>query len=184
MESRAKIAGHPVHPMLIVFPLGLLIMALIFDGIYLATDNTAFATTAFWNIGAGCIGGLAAAVFGLIDWLAIPHNTRAKAVGAWHGVMNVVVVLLFAASFLSRLAVPTYLPGAWHMTLEILAVSIGAVSGWLGGELVDRLGVGVDTGAHLNSPSSLSNRPASDNSPTPLRQGMADRDRDFAGRPR
>jgi uncharacterized membrane protein len=63
--------GHPIHPFLVVFPLGLLITAVIFDVVYLATDNNAFATTAFWCIAAGIIGGLLAAVFGLIDWLNI-----------------------------------------------------------------------------------------------------------------
>jgi hypothetical protein len=72
--------------MLIVFPLGSLITALIFDVLYFATDNDAFATTAFWCIAAGIIGGLLAAVFGLIDWLNIPSGTRAKAIGIWHGI--------------------------------------------------------------------------------------------------
>ena len=47
MESKVKLLGHPIHPILIVFPLGLLIMALIFDVIYLTSDNAAFATTAY-----------------------------------------------------------------------------------------------------------------------------------------
>jgi short-subunit dehydrogenase len=70
MESKAKLAGHPIHPMLIVFPLGLLVTALIFDIVYLTTKNTAFPTVSFWMIAAGIIGGLAAAVeeqFGPID---------------------------------------------------------------------------------------------------------------------
>src|SRR5688572_24815953 len=100
MESKAKILGHPIHPMLIVFPLGLFIAALVFDILYLATDNPIWATVSFWNITGGIIGGLLAAVFGLWDWLAIPGGTRAKSVGLWHGVTNVVVVLLFVISWL------------------------------------------------------------------------------------
>src|SRR5437764_15366869 len=79
MESKAKLLGHPVHPMLIVFPLGLLATAVIFDVIALATGNGAWSGIAYYLIPAGLIGGLVAAVFGLIDWLAIPYNTRAKA---------------------------------------------------------------------------------------------------------
>src|SRR5215216_2802622 len=96
MESKAKLAGHAVHPMLIVFPLGLLATAVIFDILYRATGNAGFATVGFWNIAAGVIGGLLAAVFGLVDWLAIPGGTRAKRIGLLHGGSNVVVVLTFA----------------------------------------------------------------------------------------
>lgn len=163
MESKVKFLGHPVHPMLIVFPLGLLITAVIFDVIYLATNDASFATAAFWCIAAGVIGGLLAAVFGLIDWLAIPAGTRAKSLGLWHGVGNVVVVALFALSWWLRYADPANAPGTLAFVLGLAAVGIGAITGWMGGELVDRLGVGVDPGAHLNAPSSLSGVPADSN---------------------
>src|ERR1043165_2855568 len=100
MESKVKLFGHPIHPILIVFPLGLLATSLIFDIINLLTGNGYWSAIAYWMIYAGIIGGLAAAIFGLIDWLAIPRGTRAKSVGAWHGLGNVVVVLLIAASFM------------------------------------------------------------------------------------
>lgn len=160
MESRARLLGHPIHPMLIVFPLGLLMIAVIFDIVYMVTNNPVFATVAFWNIAAGIIGGLVAAVFGVIDWLAIPNATRAKAIGLWHGVANVGVVLLFALSWLLQRGDALYTPSAIAFGLAVVAVMIALVAGWLGGELVDRLGVGVDDGAHLNAPSSLSRRPA------------------------
>jgi uncharacterized membrane protein len=162
MESKAKFLGHPIHQMLIVFPLGLFIAAITFDVLYLFTDNPMWATVAFWNIAGGVIGGLVAAVFGLIDWLAIPNKTRAKTVGALHGFANVVVVVLFVMSWLFRWATPGYLPDFLTFALALIAVGIAGVGGWLGGELVDRLGVGVDPGAHLNAPSSLSERPASE----------------------
>src|SRR3954451_9233210 len=88
MESRAKVAGHPLHQMLIVFPLGLLGTAVVFDLIHLGTGNPRMAEVAFWMIAAGLVGGLLAAPPGLIDWLAIPSGTRAKAVGLWHAVGN------------------------------------------------------------------------------------------------
>ncbi|MCL4295123.1 MAG: DUF2231 domain-containing protein [Anaerolineae bacterium] len=162
MESKAKFLGHPIHPMLIVFPLGLLIAALIFDIIYLTTNNSTWAAVAFWNIAGGIVGGLLAAVFGLWDWLAIPAGTRAKSIGLWHGIGNVVVVGLFAISWLLRWDDPAYLPTTLTFVLEVVAIGLGGVTAWLGGELVDRLGVGVDPGAHLNSPNSLSGRPASE----------------------
>ena len=159
MESRVKLAGHPIHPMLIVFPLGLLATSLIFDFVYLATDNTRWADISFWMIASGIVGGLLAAVFGLVDWLAIPSNTRAKRIGAMHGIGNVIVVGLFAASWLWRYDVPM-VPEPGAIVLSALAVALALVTGWLGGELVDRLGVGVDNGANLNAPNSMSRRPS------------------------
>ncbi|HET6261102.1 MAG TPA: DUF2231 domain-containing protein, partial [Chloroflexia bacterium] len=65
MESRVKLLGHPIHPMLIVFPLGLLAMAVVFDIVYMITGDAVFAQVAFWDIAAGIVGGLVAALFGL-----------------------------------------------------------------------------------------------------------------------
>ncbi len=160
MESRAKALGHPIHPMLIVFPLGLLATAVVFDILYLITDRSGFSVAAGYAIAAGIIGGLLAAVFGLVDWLAIPAGTRAKRVGAAHGVGNVVVVALFAVSWLLRARAGGWDPTAVAMIFSFVGVALAAVTGWLGGELVDRLGVGVDRDAHLDAPSSLSRRPA------------------------
>lgn len=161
MESKVKAFGHPIHPMLIVFPLGLLATSLIFDIIHWITGNGFFSVVAFWMIAAGVIGGLLAAIFGLIDWLAIPGGTRAKTVGLWHGSGNVVVVVLFILSWLIRLNTQAN-PPIIASLLSVLAVVLALVTGWLGGELVDRLGVGVDAGANLNAPSSLSGQSASE----------------------
>ena len=164
MESRAKLAGHPIHPMLIVLPLGLLIMAVVADVVYLVTGRIAFATVAYYNIAGGVASGLLAAVFGTIDWLAIPSGTRAKAIGLWHGLGNVVVVALFAMSWWMRRGQLDVIPDTLAFSLGVAGLLLGTVTGWLGGELVDRLGVGVDDGAHLNAPSSLSGRPAHEGS--------------------
>jgi uncharacterized membrane protein len=155
MESSAKIAGHPIHPMLVVFPLGLLATAVGLDLVYVFTDNAVLPQVAFWNMGIGIVTGLLAAVFGAIDWWAIPKGTRAKAVGLWHGLGNVVLVVLFAASWLMRMDAPIHEPSLAGLVLELAAGGLAVVTGWLGGELVDRLGVGVDEGAHLDAPSSL-----------------------------
>jgi uncharacterized membrane protein len=161
MESKAKLLGHPIHPMLIVLPLGLFIAAVVFDAVYLWRGSpAAFATAAYWNIAAGIVGGLLAAVFGAIDWFAIPPGTRAKRIGLLHGGSNVVVVLIFALVWFMRGDTPDTAPTTNLFLLEVVALALGSVAGWLGGELVDRLGVGVDDGAHLDAPSSLSGRPA------------------------
>ena len=159
MESKVKFAGHPVHPMLIVFPLGLLATAVIFDIIYLISGNSQWTIVAYYMIGAGIIGGLAAAVFGWLDWIAIPRGTRARRIGLWHGVGNVIVLALFILSWVLRRDAPD-VPPTGAIVSGLTGVVIALVTAWLGGELVDRLGVGVDDGAHLDSPSSLSELPA------------------------
>jgi|RhiMethySRZTD1v2_1073278.scaffolds.fasta_scaffold130910_1 uncharacterized membrane protein len=162
MESKAKLIGHPVHPMLVVFPLGLLATSLLFDIAYLTSKDSTFGLVSFWMIVAGIIGGLLAAIFGAIDWWAIPSGTRAKAIGLWHGAGNVVVVVLFLMSAYLRMNSVGYTPAPAAVAISCIAVALALVTGWLGGELVDRLGVGVDDGAHLNAPSSLSGLPATE----------------------
>ena len=155
VETRFKLLGHPVHPMLIVYPLGLLSAAVIFDVLYLATGNGDLATFSFWALAAGLVGGLAAALFGLIDWLGLPDGTRAKRIGALHGGGNLLVVALFAVSFLLRLNNPQYLPDTLPLIVGLLGAGVALVTAWLGGELVYRLRVAVDDDAGLNASSSL-----------------------------
>lgn len=158
MDSRARAFGHSMHPMLIVFPLGLLATAVIFDILHLVTGRMGFQISAAYIIAAGVIGGLVAALFGLVDWRAIPAGTRAKRVGAAHGLGNVVVVLLFGVSWLLRLNATNWTPNAAALTLSFLGILLALVTAWLGGELVERLGVGVSTNAGVNAPSSLTSR--------------------------
>ena len=154
MESKAKLFGHAIHPILIVYPLGLLSAAVVFDVIYLLTANPTWTTVSFWMIAAGIIGGLLAAVFGLIDFLAIPSGTRAKRIGLLHGVINLCVVILFIASWLLRRDSPE-VPSTAALALSFIGAGAALLGGWLGGELVDRLGVGVTPGANLDAPNSL-----------------------------
>jgi uncharacterized membrane protein len=169
MESKFKVLGHAAHPILIVFPLGLLATAVIFDIVFLITDTPGWTTISFWLIAAGIIGGLIAAVPGLVDWGAIPSETRAKSVGLMHGLGNIVVVILFAVSWLLRRDNGAGIDMAGvPSTLALVCSFAGAIialfTGWLGGELIERLGMGVHAGANLNAPSSLSGKPATDES--------------------
>ncbi len=159
MESKAKALGHPIHQMLIPFPFGLLATAVIFDVVYLVWGNPVMTTVSYWMILAGIIGGLIAAPFGLIDWLAIPKGTRAKSIGLIHGGGNVLVLLLFIGSCWLRYdnnnSATPYVPSTFALILSFVGFALAGMTGWLGGELVDRLSVGVDDGAHLDAPSSL-----------------------------
>jgi uncharacterized membrane protein len=138
VQARARILGIPLHQILIVFPLGLLATSFFFDLAYLLTARAELGIVASWLIFAGVIGGAAAALFGIIDYAAIPRNTRARRIGAIHGGGNLVVALLFAASWLLRRDAPGH-PGALEIVLSACGVLLTVITGWLGGELADRM---------------------------------------------
>ena len=163
MESRVKLFGHPVHPMLVVFPLGLLATAVIFDLLYLIFDNRLLPTASYYMIAAGVLGGLLAAIFGFIDWLALPNASRAKNIGLWHGIGNVVIVLLFTGSWLLRRDNVDFVPDSPALMLSFAGTALALVTAWIGGELVYRLGVGVDPGANVNAPNSITEGSATSN---------------------
>jgi uncharacterized membrane protein len=141
--------------MLVVFPLGLLTTAVVFDAIQVATGNGTFGQVGFWNITAGAIGAVLAAATGLVDWSGIPRDTRAKRIGLIHAGLNSLALVLFVVSWLIRLDRTDHAANAGLLILEIAAIGVASVSAWLGGELVDRLGIGVTPGAHPDAPSSL-----------------------------
>src|SRR5215217_8159803 len=95
MESRVKLFGHPLHPMLVVFPFGLFVTAAGLDLVYRWTTVPALPGVAQLNIQIGLVVGLIAAVVGWIDWFAIPAGTRAKKIGLLHGASNMIAVALF-----------------------------------------------------------------------------------------
>jgi uncharacterized membrane protein len=141
--------------MVIVFPLALFVTATVFDLIAAGSDNAAFDEVGYWNIAAGIIGAVVAALTGLLDWTGIPAGTRAKRIGLLHGGANSVVLVLFVISWLTRVGNTAHQASAGAVILQVLAVLIGGVAAWLGGELVDRLGIGVDDDAHPDASSSL-----------------------------
>lgn len=155
MESRVKLLGHPVHQMLIPIPAGLFIVGAILDVVHRFVDAAWIPTVSFWNITLGVASALLAAMFGWADWSKIPRNTRAKRVGLLHGIGNVVAVAIFGLALYLRSNELNYVAGNDALALEVIAFVLLGVTAWLGGELVDRLGVGVDEGAHLDAPSSL-----------------------------
>lgn len=166
MESRARLFGHSVHAMLIAFPVGLFVTAVVFDVAHLISGNGQWALVSYWMIAAGIVGGLLAAVFGFIDYFGIPSGTRAQRIGRIHGIGNVIVVVLFVASWWLRREAPAD-PGTAALIPSFAGIALATVTAWLGGELVERLGVGVAEGAHLDAPSSLSGKPAGSHPPSP-----------------
>ncbi len=157
MRSRVRAAGHAIHPILIVFPLGLLTTAVGFDVLHLITDRVSFAFTAGHLIAAGLLLGVVTAATGWLDWwLVVPKGTRAHRIGLLHGLANAVVLLLFAVSWAMRLAEENWVPAWPALVAAWLGLVVSGVGGWLGGELVERLGISVEEDAHPDAPSSLS----------------------------
>src|SRR5215218_7482899 len=178
MESRAKVMGHPIHPILVPFPIGLLTTSVIFDVVHLLAGGARWAEISFWMIAVGVIGGLLAAVFGLIDWLGIPSGTRAKAIGLGHGLSNVLMVALFALSWLLRSVDPGD-PGVLPFVFPFAGVTLVSLGGYLGGELVFRMGIGVAEGANPNASGSSSGGSPGGASGAPARgEGCSDHEHD------
>ncbi len=144
MRTPASIAGHPIHPMLITFPIGLLVFSLICDLIALRSANVeTWMTVALYTMIGGFIGALAAAIPGTIDFLSLTEP-RVKKIALLHMSLNLVAVTLYAVNIWLRVN------GAdshgTPLLLSVVAVGILSISGWLGAEMVHKHGVGVDTG--------------------------------------
>jgi len=144
MRTPASIAGHPIHPMLITFPIGLLVFSLVCDLIALRSANVeTWTTVALYTMIGGFIGALAAAIPGTIDFLSLTES-RVKKIALLHMSLNLIAVTLYAVNISLRVngAESRGMP----LLLSIVAVGILAISGWLGAEMVHKHGVGVDTG--------------------------------------
>ncbi len=141
MQTKATIERHPIHPMLVVFPIGMWVFSLIGDIVVRAGGNPAWAPAAYYAMGVGIIGALAAAIFGLIDLLSIPQGTRARKLGYWHLGINLSVTVLFIVNFYLRSVGPPV--DLTPFILSIVGIAALLVSGWLGGEMVYVEGVAV-----------------------------------------
>jgi uncharacterized membrane protein len=103
---------------------------------------------------AGLITGVLAAVFGFIDWLAVPAKTRAKSIGLYHAILMDVTLILFAVGLYLRWDTPAT-PATIATICSFVGLAFALVGGWFGGELVERLGVSVFPDANLNASNSL-----------------------------
>lgn len=145
MASKASIAGHPIHPMLIPFPLALWTTSFVVDVLFYFLRHPTLLIVSKFMIAAGCLGALAAAIPGIIDWLSI-ENGDVKKVANWHARLNITALVVFAISLFLRLGSYSHLVGR-KLTIPFLLSLVGviliAISGWLGGELVFRYGMGT-----------------------------------------
>src|SRR5215204_531819 len=144
MASPASLNGHPIHPMIIPFPLALWVFSLVADIIYLWRGNPVWKDwIAFYSLLAGTIGAIVAAVPGLIDWLSLTDKAIFK-IANWHARLNVIALIVFAGScYLRTTSGARLVSGSYTIpvVLSILGVLLITVSGWLGGEMVFKHGV-------------------------------------------
>jgi uncharacterized membrane protein len=140
--------------MIIPFPIGLWVFSLIADVIYLWRGNPVWRDfVAFYALLGGIVGAALAAVFGIIDWLSITDRA-VKKVADWHARLNVIALVVFAASFYLRTAGGQRMVGGGYtvpLLLSALGVVLISISGYLGGELVFRHGMAVDVRAGAGS---------------------------------
>jgi len=147
MASRASIGGHPIHPMLIPFPIGLLVFSFVSDLIFWWGSNPIWKDIAFYTMLGGIIGAAAAAIPGLIDWATLTDRATVR-VANWHARVNICTLLIFIADFYLR----TSSGSALIVNMPMLPVALSVVgviglgiAGWLGGQLVFAHGVAVDS---------------------------------------
>jgi uncharacterized membrane protein len=141
-RSRASIAGHPIHPMLIPFPIAFFIGAFVCDIAFWQTANANWATAAIWLIGAGLIMAALAAVAGVTD---VVGDAQIRALNDlwWHAGGNVVVVLIELYSWYARYTQGTAAVVPKGLILSLIVVCILAFTGWKGWDMVYRGRVGI-----------------------------------------
>src|SRR4026207_1226138 len=141
METRASVAEHPIHPMLIPFPIALWIFSLASDLIYLfGFGGAVWKDIALYTMAGGIIGGLAAAIPGYIDYRSLSDPVIVR-VAQMHMVINVGLIVLFTIN--TGLRILNGPEALLPVLLSVLGGAALAVSGWLGGELVYVQGVAV-----------------------------------------
>jgi nitrite reductase/ring-hydroxylating ferredoxin subunit/uncharacterized membrane protein len=143
MKSRANIKGHPLHPILVSFPVAFFSGTLLFDVLGMIYHKDAFTETALYLEIAGLCSALAAAVPGLIDFIfTVPPKSTGKKRAAKHGLTNLAVVLFFATALFCRLnyAISFFI----IVALEFIGWILLGFAGWMGGTLVFRNQIGID----------------------------------------
>jgi uncharacterized membrane protein len=129
MSTPASIAKHPLHPMVVVFPIGLWIFSLVSDFVFLLGGDARWSDVAFYTLAGGLIGALVAAAPGLVDMFSISDPKVGK-IARNHMILNLIAVAIFGLSFYLRL--DNTAGAALPVVLSVAGVLLIAVSGWLG----------------------------------------------------
>ena len=148
MRTPASVFKHPIHPMLIVFPIGLWIFSLVCDLVRLAgAQSETWSTVAFFSMVGGLIGALCAAVPGFIDLLFYKGGLPpVKKIALTHMTINLTAVVLYVINIWLRASNPVTVDTSLSLpvVLSIIGVALIFVSAWLGGQMVHVYGVGVE----------------------------------------
>jgi len=147
LYSKVKLLDHPVHPMLVAFPITFFTTTLVAFVVYAITSDITWFQIGYWSNIAGVVSALVAAVPGIIDWAAgIPNRSPAKRVGLAHMVLNLCVVAIFTLNAVLQNAARNEVmpPAAVPIVLSGLGVILLMVAGYLGWSLVQTHHVGVD----------------------------------------
>ena len=141
MRTPARIAKHPIHPMLVPVPIGLWIFAFVCDLTFvLGSGVSLWFTLSFWTMIGGLIGAFIAAIPGFVDMLSLSGGPKRLALA--HMALNITIIVLYAVNLAMRIG-DARVAGA-PLVLSALAICLLAVSGWLGGHMVYVHRVGVD----------------------------------------
>ncbi|MDM9382935.1 DUF2231 domain-containing protein [Chlorogloeopsis sp. ULAP01] len=151
VPSTVAIAGHPIHPILVQFPIAFLVGALLSDVAFWLTDDTFWARASYWLILGGLVGGIAAALTGILDFLRI-GRVRKRTAGWAHLILNVSALVLTIINLVLRWNNPVMPILPWGLVLSVIVASLLGVSGWYGGELVYRHKISVIGNGSPESP--------------------------------
>jgi uncharacterized membrane protein len=142
VKSTASIAGHPIHPILIPFPIAFLVGAFLTDIGYWVTQDAFWARASLWLVAAGVVSGAVAAIFGLTDFLTI-RRAREHAAGWIHFLGNAFALSLGLISWIMRTGDPAQAVVPWGIIFTGVITLALVVTGWFGGELAYRHRIGV-----------------------------------------
>ncbi len=151
VPSTVSVVGHPIHPILVQFPVAFLVGALLSDAVFWLNSDVFWARASFWLIVGGLVGGLAAALTGMLDFLRI-QRVRKRTAGWAHLILNVSALVLTIVNLLLRLNNPVSPILPWGLILSVVVATLLGVSGWYGGELVYRHKVSVIGNGSPNYP--------------------------------
>ncbi len=142
VTSSVAIAGHPIHPIIVIFPVAFLTAAAGSDIGYWLTKDFFWARASTWLIGLGLVAGILAAVVGMSDFIKVPR-VRKRTAGWAHMVLNVTALVLTTINFFYRLDTPQAFILPIGLAVSLLVATLLGVGGWYGGELTFRHKVGV-----------------------------------------
>jgi uncharacterized membrane protein len=146
-QSTAKIADHPIHPMLIPFPIVCFVGAFVTDIVYKQNSDAGWATASMWLLGVGLVMAALAAVAGLTDFLG-DERIRRLGDALKHMLANVTAVVIELVNLILRLNNPGFAQST-GVYLSGVVVLLLLYSGWKGGDLVYRHGIGVHDTSNL-----------------------------------